>query len=76
MKPSRIIAQEIAKVLREDTLAAAALKQEFANESELMTLLDLTETVNALKEMLAERDESVRLLKYEIDGLYDQLDHA
>jgi hypothetical protein len=69
MKSARIITQEIAKILREDPLAAAALKQEFASEMELMTLLDLAETVDALKEEL-------RLAALQIDNLEDQLDHA
>lgn len=44
MKSARIIAQEIAEILKGDVVAAVQVKDHFA-QGELMTLLGLTDTV-------------------------------
>lgn len=60
MKSARIIAQEIAEILKGDVVAAVQIKEHFA-EGELMTLLGLTDTVAAAR--IAELNDRVKYLE-------------
>lgn len=64
MKSARIIAQEIAEILKGDVVAAVQVKEHFA-EGELMALLGLTDTVAAAR---------IEELKDEITDMGDRID--
>lgn len=64
MKSARIIAQEIAEILKGDVVAAAQVKEHFA-EGELMTLLGLTDTAAAAR--IAELEQDIDNMKSAVD---------
>lgn len=70
MKSARIIAQEIAEILKGDVVAAVQVKDHFA-EGELMTLLGLTDTVAAAR--IAELEMEVEDLTDGLDALKDEI---
>ena len=75
MKSARIIAQEIAEILKGDVVAAVQVKQHFA-EGELMTLLGLTDTVAQeqivdLQDCIERKDLRIAYLHDEIEALRD-----
>ena len=72
MKSARIIAQEIAEILKGDVVAAVQVKEHFA-EGELMALLGLTDTVAAAR--IAELEMKVEDLTDELDALEDEITH-
>lgn len=72
MKSTRIIAQEIAKILREDPLAAAKVSDHFNSQSELLELLALPD----LQDELETAQERITELENKIDQLRDSMAHC
>ena len=70
MKSARIIAQEIAEILKKDVVAAVQVKDHFA-ENELLSLLDVTDTF--LLEQTRELQSLNDSLSEEITQLRDEL---
>lgn len=64
MKSARIIAQEIAEILKKDVVAAAQVKEHFAG-GELMALLGLTDTAAAAR--IAELEQDIDNMKSAVD---------
>jgi hypothetical protein len=72
MKSALIVSQEIARILKDDPIAAAKVRDHFKSQSELLELLALPD----LQEALETAQECVTELEHKIDQLKDSMAHC
>ncbi len=72
MKSALIVSREIARILKDDPLAAAKVSDHFKSQSELLELLALPD----LQEALETAQEHITELEHKIDQLKDSMAHC
>lgn len=72
MKSSLTISQEIARILKDDPIAAAKVSDHFKSQSELLELLALPD----LQDELETAQERITELEHKIDQLKDSMAHC
>jgi chaperonin cofactor prefoldin len=72
MKSSLIVSQEIARILKDDPIAAAKVGDHFKSQSELLELLALPD----LQDELETAQERITELEHKIDQLKDSMAHC